>query len=117
MGAQPVVKIAAQAQIEAPVSSADRVLDVERSLFDVGMSAEGKQRAGAGGAAVGGGRNRPGEVEATQKGQERDVRLKSCTRALRRITESRHWRARGIEARSVKPGIDDAQTVVLVQKG
>ena len=37
---QPVVEVAAQAEVERPASLGDGVLQVERELFDVAMSAE-----------------------------------------------------------------------------
>ena len=40
MGCQPVVEIAAQAEVERPASLGDRVLHIESKLFDVGVSVE-----------------------------------------------------------------------------
>ena len=37
MGAQTVIEIAAQAKVERPVSFADRILQVQGELLDIGM--------------------------------------------------------------------------------
>ena len=45
MGGEPIVKIAAQTEIEIPVSFRDAVLNVQRQFLHVGMAVKGKKPA------------------------------------------------------------------------
>src|SRR5208337_919906 len=125
---QAVVQIAANSQVERPVSLGDRILQVKGQLFYIRMTAKWIQGTAGTRTEIVGRRSRPGQVVTTQQrnegsGSKRVVNcigLQARPVALRWIVEPRvankYRSAAGIQTRRIQRRIDDPEIEILGKK-
>ena len=122
-GGQTIVQVAADAEVERPVSPRDRILDVESEFFHVCVSVKCEQPSSARQVKWQQDRVERRELWRVRRVRihRRDVFRESSGRALGRVGEPLNRDVRigsGTErqARRVESGINNPQVVVLVQK-
>src|ERR1039458_2564274 len=123
--------MAANSQVERPVSLGNRILQIEGKLLYIRMSVKWIQGTARTGTAIVGRRSRPGQVVAAQQGNEVGIGSKGC-RIQRLVGRRRRRRALGgsveprvadkgrnavcIQARRVQRRIDDPEIEILGEK-